>query len=363
MPIQTVSQAVVNSGSSLGFRNKFINGDMRVNQRGLSFTNITTNGQYVTDRWSIENGGLTNLAYTTSQSTDAPPGFANSLSLTVAAASTQETSVSYLNIRQSFEVQNVDDFGWGTSNAKPVTVSFWIKSTTTSPFSSGIRCQINGGTYVFFKTLSVSVANTWEKKTYTITPPTFNTGFTEARNGIAFDFNISFWGSVNGYATDGVWSTGNLLATTLTNTFVRTVNANVRVTGFQMEVGNESTNFENRLYGTELALCQRYCMKLGGDTSNNSYQAFGLGGNTTTALLFYYPQTAFRTTPSLASYTGLVIDDTNGAISISNLVLDPNGSSPNFVRLNATASGLAQFRPYFLRSSSSTGNLILSAEL
>jgi hypothetical protein len=299
MPIQTVSQAVVNSGSSLGFRNKFINGDMRVNQRGLSFTNITTNGQYVTDRWSIENGGLTNLAYTTSQSTDAPPGFANSLSLTVAAASTQETSVSYLNIRQSFEVQNVDDFGWGTSNAKPVTVSFWIKSTTTSPFSSGIRCQINGGTYVFFKTLSVSVANTWEKKTYTITPPTFNTGFTEARNGIAFDFNISFWGSVNGYATDGVWSTGNLLATTLTNTFVRTVNANVRVTGFQMEVGNESTNFENRLYGTELALCQRYyCGQTGSEEVIFGY----LNGNNVVGRCSF-PVT-MRVNPTVIIYAG-----------------------------------------------------------
>ena len=117
MPIQTVSQSLANEGISYGFKNKFINGDMRVNQRATNYTGITTNGQYMTDRWSVEFGGLTSLTYTTSHSTDAPAGFAYSLALTIAAASTGESSTSYLDIRQGFEIQNLDDFAWGTSSA------------------------------------------------------------------------------------------------------------------------------------------------------------------------------------------------------------------------------------------------------
>lgn len=113
----------------------------------------------------------------------------------------------------------------------------------------------------------------------------------------------------------------------------------------------------------ELALCQRYALKIGGATANNSIAAFGTGANATTAAMFYYPQTSFRATPSLASWDGLVIDDTNGQILISALTLDTNGSNPDLIKLNTTATGLTQFRPYFLRSNTSAGNLILSAEL
>ena len=261
MPIQTASQSLANEGISYGFKNKFINGDMRVNQRATNYTGITTNGQYMTDRWSVEFGGLSSSTYTTSHSTDAPPGFARSLEVSVAAASTGETSTSYFDIRQGFEVQNLDDFAWGTSSAKPVTISFWVKNSTTVPFSAGVRCGVNGGTFAFFKTFTVNAINTWEKKTFTITAPTqFTSGFNNtARNDYALDFNVGLWTSVGGsFATDGQWSTGNLLGTANNNTFARTVGANIKVTGFQMEVGSVATEFERRPYGTELQLCQRY---------------------------------------------------------------------------------------------------------
>jgi hypothetical protein len=261
MPIQTASQSLANEGISYGFKNKFINGDMRVNQRATNYTGITTNGQYMTDRWSVEFGGLSSSTYTTSHSTDAPPGFARSLEVSVAAASTGESSTSYFDIRQGFEVQNLDDFAWGTSSAKPVTISFWVKNSTTVPFSAGVRCGVNGGTFAFFKTFTVNAINTWEKKTFTITAPTqFTSGFNNtARNDYALDFNVGLWTSVGGsFATDGQWSTGNLLGTANNNTFARTVGANIKVTGFQMEVGSVATEFERRPYGTELELCQRY---------------------------------------------------------------------------------------------------------
>jgi hypothetical protein len=260
MPIQTVSQSLANEGITYGFKNKFINGDMRVNQRATDYSGISTNGQYTTDRWSVEFGGLSSSTYNAAHSTDAPPGFAYSLSVTVAAASTGETSTSYFDIRQGFEVQNLDDFGWGTSGAKPVTISFWVKNSTTNPFSAGVRCGVNGGTFAFFKSFTVNAINTWEKKTFTITAPTqFTSGFTNSKNGYALDFNVGLWTSVGGaFATDGQWSTGNLLGTANSNTFVRTVGANIKITGLQMEVGSNATTFEYRNYGTELQMCKRY---------------------------------------------------------------------------------------------------------
>jgi hypothetical protein len=301
-------------------------------------------------------------SYTLQQVSDAPTGFVNSYRVTVTSpGSSTASSTNAFHFEQKIEGFNIADLMAGTSSAATVTLSFWIKSSITGTYSLHFG---NDTDRYYVTTYTVNSANTWEYKTVTITLATSGT-----------------WNRTNGRGLEIVWSLlgGSTYTTSSLNQwlaqaqdvfqaagavqFCENNGATWQITGVQLERGTTATSFDVLPYGTELGLCQRYCIKVGGDTSNVSYQAFGMGGNTTTALLFYYPQTAFRTTPSLASYTGLVIDDTNGSISISNLVLDPNGSSPNFVRLNATATGLAQFRPYFLRSTSSTGNLILSAEL
>ena len=318
---------------------------------------VTANGAFPVDRYQVSN--TTDGAYSAQRDSSAPAGFINSVRITTTTADASLTTTQQLAFRHIIEGLNVADLGWGTSSASPVTLSFWVRSSVTGTFGGSLQNSDANRSYVF--TYAINAANTWEQKTVTIAGDTTGTWLTTNGRGIVIWFGLGVGPSTSGAA--GSWTASELNSATGAASVIGTLNATWFITGVQLEKGSTATSFDVLPYGTELALCQRYAIKLGGDTANNGYMAFGTGGNTTTALLFYYPQTAFRTTPSLSSYASLVIDDTNGAISISNLVLDPNGSSPNFVRLNATATGLAQFRPYFLRSSASTGNLILSAEL
>jgi hypothetical protein len=305
-------------------RNKIINGAIKVDQRNAGGSQTFTAGAalaYCVDRWY----GYCTGANITGQRI-ALSNAQNRFRFTGAASNTG------LGFGQRIEAVNSMDLAGGTA-----TLSVKLSSSSLTSI-----------TWTAFYANTTDAFGTLASPTRTqIATGTFTINSTEA----TYSTNIS----VPSAATTGieiVFTGGALLATqTLT------------IGDAQLEVGSVATPFEHRSFGTELTLCQRYAIKIGGDTANNSFIAFGSANNTTTTSLFYYPLVTFRSTPSLASFSSLVIDDSNGAISISALVLEATGSSPAFIRLNATATGLTQFRPYYLRSSSNTGNLVLSAEL
>ena len=93
------------------FRNRFINGDMRVWQRGTTFSSIGTS-TFAADRWFSNYGGT---APTFSRSTDVPTGFQYSFSLA-------GSSTSYHGIGQRIESLNTADLSGQT-----VTLSFYAK--------------------------------------------------------------------------------------------------------------------------------------------------------------------------------------------------------------------------------------------
>ena len=97
--------------------------------------------------------------------------------------------------------------------------------------------------------------------------------------------NTGNWGSGNGYGVPGMAH----LFSTVSNSFF--------ITGVQLEVGKNATDFEHRSYGEELALCQRYCQ------SFNGRIAIGNWNNSTSALVVRYLSPPMRTTPSIHSYT------------------------------------------------------------
>jgi len=113
------------SYSAFPFRNLIINGDMSIAQRGTSFTGVTTSAYHL-DRFStyVSNDG----ALTVSQSTDAPNGFSNSYKLEVTTADTSIGSNQYAQVGHKIEAQNLQHLSYGTSSAKTVTLSFWVKS-------------------------------------------------------------------------------------------------------------------------------------------------------------------------------------------------------------------------------------------
>jgi hypothetical protein len=237
--------------SSLGFRNRIINGAMVIDQRNAG-ASVTTNSGYTTDRWQTYSSAGTRSFQ---QVSDAPTGFKNSLKVTTTSASAGATSL----VQQWFEGYNVADFNLGTANAVTFTLTFWVKSSVTGTFAGDFANAVTGTpnrSYVF--TYTINAANTWEQKTVTVTGDTSGTWATDNTAGLRVLFNLGTGGTAG---TAGSWQAGDLIRTSASVGIEGTLNATWQVTGVQLEKGSTATSFDYRPYGTELALCQRYYEK------------------------------------------------------------------------------------------------------
>ena len=243
-----------------GRRNLLINGDMTIAQRGSSTTSITTDTFGACDRWELDisSGGT----WTMEQVGDAPynTGFTHCLSLTCTTAHAMGGNPSFVQLRQKIEAGNIKALMGGTPNAKPLTVSFWVKSNEPGKYYVSLY-RVRSGTDSSRMSLSYTIeqSEVWEFKTLTFPPDTMN-GYqtTASSTGLEIQFNLGIDQNNYGSAHYGHWHTNNAyLGKGQTNLAAATSNY-WRMTGAQIEIGNEHTEFEHRLYGEELALCQRY---------------------------------------------------------------------------------------------------------
>jgi len=237
--------------SSIGFRNRIINGDMRISQAAVGAA-VTANNSFPVDRFKMFNS--TDGAFSAQQDSSAPAGFINSVKVTATTADATLTTDQNLTCFQRIEGTNIADLGWGTANAKTVTVSFWVRSSLTGTFGGSLRNNASDRSYPF--TYSISVADTWEYKSVTIAGDTSGTWLTDTGTGINVFFALGAGPDRSG--TAGAWAAASLVSATGATSVIGTLNATWYVTGVQLEVGSVATPFERRPYGMELALCQRY---------------------------------------------------------------------------------------------------------
>jgi hypothetical protein len=243
------------------FRNRIINGDMRIDQRnaGASLT-PTADTTYSVDRWCARLTQASKFSISQNAGGVTPPtGFTNYIGAT-SLSSYAVAAGDYFAIEQRIEGQNIDDLAWGTAGAKAVTLSFWVRSSLTGTFGGAFN---NGGatarSYPFSYT--ISSANTWEKKTISISGDTSGTWLTTSGLGMQIFFAIGVGSTYS--ATAGAWNGGNAsiggyVSVPGATSVVGTNGATFYITGVQFEVGSTATDFERRPIGTELALCQRY---------------------------------------------------------------------------------------------------------
>ena len=287
------------SGGAFSFKNRIINGDMRIDQRNAGAA-VTASGAFPVDRFQIFN--TTDGAYSAQQDTAAPEGFITSLKVTATTADATLTTTQRLYVIQNIEGTNVPDLGWGTVNAKTVTLSFWVRSSLTGTFGGSLRNSAANRAYPF--TYTISSADTWEQKSVTIAGDTSGTWLTTNGIGIQISFGLGVGPDRSG--TAGAWAASNLQSATGAVSVIGTLNATWYITGVQLEVGSVATPFERRPYGMELALCQRYYYKIiGSDISR-----FGLGYvvDGTRAYIFTSFPTTMRTSPTAVEQTGTAAD-------------------------------------------------------
>jgi hypothetical protein len=248
-------------------KNRIINGAMQINQRGYSGAPATNANTYTLDRWYC----YTNQSskFTVSQSSTAPTGFSNSVLITSSSAYTIG-SADAMYFAQAIEGFNFYDLNWGTSNAQTITLSFWVQSSLTGTFGGALQNSSGNRSYPFSYT--ISSANTWTKISITIAGDTTGT-WTGATNATAVNVIWNLGTAAQFSGTINTWAAANYVNATGTTNLVSTNAATLYITGVQLEIGTSATPFERRMFGNELALCQRYY-----ETSYDYGTAIGTGG-------------------------------------------------------------------------------------
>jgi hypothetical protein len=268
-----------NSASSMGFKNRIINGAMVIDQRNAGASVTPVNGAYTLDRWVYSSSQASKFTVEqTITGVAAPVGFSDYLGATVASAVTIGAG-DFFSISQSIEGFNFADMAWGTASASTVTLSFWVRSSLTGTFGGALRNSAGNRSYPF--TYTISSANTWEQKSVTIAGDTSGT-WIGATNGIGVTilFGLGVGSTYSG--TAGAWAGSNFLSATGATSVVGTNGATFYITGVQLEKGSTATSFDYRPYGTELALCQRYYYRRNYDQTTNdllaTFHAYSSGG-------------------------------------------------------------------------------------
>lgn len=337
-----------------GRKNLIINGDMQIDQRnnGSSITPTSDGGasSYSVDRWVARL--LQPSKFSLQRSTIAPSGFSNSI-LATSLSSYSVLSTDFFGIAQYIEGLNSYQLNWGTSSAKTVTLSFWVRSSLTGTFGGSLWSYQGGGSPSYPFSYSISSANTWEYKTITIPGPTSGTWVNTNDGNIVVFFSLGAGSSRVG--TAGSWINATYASSTNSTSVVGTNGATFYLTGVQFEEGKVATPFEYLNYGDKLALCQRYFQTV--------YASSGYGGNDSTraqmSANFFVPMRATPTASlsSPATITDSLNNFTQSSAAFFATYLTTTGG---FLHLG-NFTGLTVNRPYLLNTNG--GYYIFSSEL
>jgi len=243
-------------------------------------------------------------------------------------------------LRQNIEGFNVADLGWGTANAKTITLSFQVYSSLTGTFGGTVRNSAGNRFYPYSYT--ISTANTWTSISVTIAGDTSGTWATNNTSGIELFLSLGSGSTVSG--TAGSWGSTVFYSVTGAVSVVGTSGATFYITGVQLEAGSAASPFDYRDYGRELILCQRYFARLGGGAWGSIFS----GTNADVGIQF--PVT-MRSTPSVSHLTNYQITlIATAEYTVTNTIINPSAaSSVNGLFVRLTSTGM------------STGNMCISS--
>jgi hypothetical protein len=355
-----VQMASLNGGQLAGLRNRIINGDMRVAQRGTSFVTSGTNTAFPADRFLADySSGAT---VTVSQQADAPSSneFQYSIRAAVGTADTSIGVAEYWYIQQKIEGFNARDL-----IGKTFTLSFWVKSSKTGIHCVSFRNAGNDRSYVVEYT--VSVANTWEQKSITVAGGLITAGTWNWTNGVGLGVSWALAIGSNFHTTAGAWQTGNFFSTA---NQVNCLDSNTNIfaiTAAQLEVGPVATPFEQRPIGMELALCQRYYYRIYAITGTGGFHQAQVNTTVQAAGMIPFP-VQMRTNPTALEQSGTATDyrvnfaSTNITCSAVPLFNGATNYNNGYV-LYTVASGLTAGQSCGIIANSTNAYLGWSAEL
>jgi len=288
------------------FRNILINGDYSIFQRGDTVTGVTDQVYSAPDRWKTQVNST--AVFTISKSTDVPSGqgFASSCKWDCTTANASPSATTYMTHEQRIEGQNVQFLEYGTSSAKSLTASFWVKSNKTGAYTVALY-QADGSRHIN-SSYTISTANTWEKKIITFAGDTAGTINNDNGEALRLWFHLGAGSNFSSGTHATTWSSyaqADVLVDNQVNLADSTSNE-WYITGVQLETGTTASDFEFLPVDVNLARCQRYFYKAIGTMYGGRY------GSGTSAVGGILPVTmraqptasysSVRTTTGLSAY-------------------------------------------------------------
>jgi len=309
--------SVQNTAAKVGMVNRIINGAMVIDQRNAGASVTPTATVYTLDRWQLPISQASKLSFQQNAGSVTPPvGFSNYIGLTSLSAYSI-TSTDFFILTQAVEGYNIADLAWGTASAATVTLSFQVRSSLTGTFGG----VVTNGARAYPFTYTVGSANTWTPISITIAGDTSGTWATNNTTGLIVQFGLGVGSTRSG--TAGAWATGTFNSATGATSVVGTNGATFYITGVQLEKGSTATSFDYRPYGTELALCQRYCEVVKPTGAVTFAQiAVGQAEASTSGTVGYFYQTAKRAAPTVTYDTAnkyAVTGSGGGSIALTSI--------------------------------------------
>jgi len=327
-----IDTSVWNVGKGQAGKNKIINGDFSIWQRGSSFS---TTG-YTADRWYTDFAG-------------ASAGTISRQAFTAGTAPVSGYEAQYFLRRNlttgaqySSLVQRIEDVR--TFAGQTVTVSFWAKGTNpTGNFEANLIQNFGSGG-------SSEVALTGQSLTLT-------------GSWVRYSYNFTL-----GAMTGKTIGTGSYLYLSIYQAAVNASVSTLDIWGVQVELGSLATPFQTASGGSqqaELAMCQRYYWRSVSGGAYGTPATSGFIDSTTNAILFANLPVTMRVAPTAIEYSSIqVLDSSNTAITPSNIVLNTARSTTNVLSVDAVITGGTAGRFAYSRiSNTSSGYLAATAEL
>ena len=294
----------INAGGGGVNRNLIINGAMNVAQRGTSFNQ--PNDAHTLDRFAAFVNGDGKLDVEQSTTVPSGEGFKNSLKCTVDTVDTSLSSSDFGMIGTKIEGQDLTRFDFGQSTAKQFVLSFFVRSNITGTYSVAFR---NGSANRYLvKEYTISSADTWQK--ITITNLADNTGTWATDNTTGLDLRWCLWQGGFSASAD-TWGAGNIIGSSSNVNWATSTDNNWYITGVQLEVGQNPTEFEHEPFERTLAKCQRYLQVFGGDS--NQVAGWGMTRAANNNFVSFPLVKALRATPTVSVQGGTVRFTAEGA--------------------------------------------------
>jgi len=246
----------------------------------------------------------------------------------------------YLTMVTKLEGQDLQQLKKGTSNAVPITFSFWIKATTTGTYI--VEFADNDNTRKISKSYTVSSSNTWEKKEITVDADTTGTLDDNRDNSLW----IQMWFAAGSSLTSGSLNSSWTASTTTNTRVVGQVNGmsssshNIYLTGVQLEIGEKATEFEHEPYERTLNRCWRYFNRI---TGSNCREFAGYNESTTKGLHVFRHPVRMRGTPTLgvsSTVSNYIIAYSNTQTACSSALVFNTTNDEGVTFYSTVASGL-----------------------